>query len=652
MASLVETLLPLFAVESEDTSHEGLTQHIREYVNADTNGDVDLAEEINHARVRFEELYKGGDYDPLAAPDLRMLGQVSKALQTVHAEQLEARAELDNEFASLAQEVVSPPASEVAEGAGSESASTEFSTEDTADPDADEGTDVEGEDTVDADKDEGEGTDVSASASVSVPKVKPAAAPVKRLPSASAINSYRPEQSLALGGVKRRYQLIAAADVPRTPAGSSLNLRELGEAVTKKFSTLPVGQRNISGRRGSVALIKRNFDRSLKTYNDRRDISTIDRVADERNLPGGSLIAAQRTHRQALTAAGCCTDMSNDIWCAPSETDYTLCPPLATLEGMVDLPTVEVNHGGLKYPVWSMPTNIGQVVQNSCEDPLDPDHFMQPDNAKVCIEGPCPEWHEHRLNLTYLCVQGDILRNATWPELTERFVSDALVQHRHFMNHNYLNEIFTGSDTLPDFDVSADGIGSTVDSVLDRLALLIAWFRERYHLGMNETLEGILPAWFKSYVKADLARRNNRPFAAVTDTEVEELFAQYATRIQWVYDTEGISEDASLPNGAPNESGMPMPGPWPEAVEMVFYPAGSWILGQQDIFTLDAHYDSTLLAQNKYTSLFFEEGYMLFNRCNRSFRIRLTGLCRNGGVGAGAEVACPEPQVPAPNPGS
>src|SRR5690625_6477193 len=102
------------------------------------------------------------------------------------------------------------------------------------------------------------------------------------------------------------------------------------------------------------------------------------------------------------------------------------------------------------------------------------------------------------------------------------------------MNHTYLNEIFTKSDTLPAFDVSADGIGSTVDSVLDRLALLIAWFRERYHLGMTDTLEGILPAWFRSYVKADLARRNNRPFAAVTDAEVEDLFAQYATRIQWV----------------------------------------------------------------------------------------------------------------------
>src|SRR5690625_6334947 len=102
------------------------------------------------------------------------------------------------------------------------------------------------------------------------------------------------------------------------------------------------------------------------------------------------------------------------------------------------------------------------------------------------------------------------------PELTERFVEYALVQHRHFMNHTYLNEIFTKSDTLPAFDVSADGIGSTVDSVLDRLALLISWFGERYHMGMTDTLEGILPAWFLSYVKSVVARRNIRPVGAGT----------------------------------------------------------------------------------------------------------------------------------------
>lgn len=434
-------------------------------------------------------------------------------------------------------------------------------------------------------------------------------------------------------------------------------MRELAQATENKFQSLPLGQQGVPERRAGIALIKRTFDRSVQTYGDQRDIATIDRVADERNLPGGSLIAAARQARQAreneaLTAAGCCTSMSNDVWCAPSETDYSLCPPLASLEGMLDLPTVPINRGGIRYPVWDQaPADWhGQVVENSCETPLPPNHFTTDGNGKVCIEGPCPTWAEKRLNIAYLCIQGDLLQQRGFPELTERFLEDALVQHAHFMNHTYLAELFDQSDALPAFDVSAAGIGSVSDSVMDRLGLLIAWMRERYKMRMTATLEGVLPAWFKTYVKADIARKNNRPFTSVTDAEVDDLFASYATRIQWVYDTEGIVADASLGNGTPTPGGLPMPGEWPGAVEMVFFPSGSWVLGQQDVIQLDAMYDSTLLAQNKYTSLFTEEGWLLLNRCNRSFRVRFEGLCRNGGVAAPVAITCPETPAPAPDP--
>src|SRR5690625_356604 len=306
MASIVENLLPLFGIQDEDTSHEALCQHIRDVVNEDTSGDLSLADEIEHARNKFEDLYAGGEFAPSVAGQLRNIGEVSKALQVVHKEQLDARAELDKEFADLASEI---------------SVAQDIPTEQDEDEEPKDG-EEENDDADDEGEEEeektGEVETVSADGSPAAGKVWPASCAV-RLPTASALNGYRPEQQTNYGGSKVRYQIVAAADVPRTPSGSSLNIRELGEAVNRKFSTLPVGQRNVSPRRGSVALIRRNFDRSLKTYSDKRDISTIDRVADERNLPGGSLIAAARSHRQALTAAGCCTDMSNDIWCAPSE---------------------------------------------------------------------------------------------------------------------------------------------------------------------------------------------------------------------------------------------------------------------------------------------------------------------------------------------
>lgn len=642
--SIIETLYPLFSTPDAKTDHESLCQEIRDYVNSDVTGEIDLTYEIQSGNDKFQEIYNGGDFKPAQTTDMRILATIVKAITSVRDEQQAARAELDEEFAATAAELSSavsgtPTGNDTAEA---DQDPTEFS----------ESTETETETAVETAE-----TTVEAQAQVEQPaetetrfKVRPAAAPV-RLPAPSAANAFRTGANILPDTPRTKYSMIAAADVPRFTSGATLSMRELAEATKNRFDVMPLKQTGITGKRGPIAMIKRTFDRSLLTHNDARDHQVIDKVANERNLPGGSLIAAARENRRALTAAGCCTTMTNDIWCAPSETDYTLCPPLATLEGIVDLPTIPVTNGGIRYPVWDLaPTTWhGQIVDNTCETPLPPDFFTQDGNEKVCIEGPCPEWEEVRLNLAYLCVRGDILRNSTWPALTERFIEDTLIKHAHYMNHRHLSEIWAGSDPVADFDVSADGIGSTVDSVMDRMALLIAWFRERYHLGMTDTLEGIAPAWFKEYVKADIARKNNRPFASVTDAEVEELFAQYSTRMQWVYDTEGITPDASLDNGTPVD-GRLMPGTWPNNVELVFYPAGSWVLGQADIITLDAFFDSSNLQQNKFTALFTEEGFLVFNRCNRSFRIRLTNLCRNGGVGAPVDITCPENPAPAPPP--
>ena len=663
MATIVDSLIELFGTPDADTTPDALQQHIRDQVNADTTGEIHLSDEIEIGRDRFNELYAGGDYDPRHAPDMRMLTGIVTALQAVKTEQEEARAELDTEFAKAAatmggEPTPNEPATEPADQDNSTHAQDQDEPgEPEPGPAGEPATEPADQDNSTHAQDEpgesGEPNTPEPVAAAARTRVRPSATPV-RLPSTGDLNAYRAGGGAANTGaaqqVRRKYSIVAAADVPRTTSGSALSMRELAEATERRFSTLPIGQKGVGSRRGSIALVKRTFDRSLHTYNDRRDQHLIDRVADERSLPGGSLVAANQARYQNLTAAGCCTDMSNDIWCAPSETDYSLCEPLATLEGMVDLPTIPINRGGIRYPVWTqLPFEWhGRAVDNSCDEPIAPDYFEQEDNNKVCIEGPCPEWQEKRLSIEYLCIQGDILRERGYPELTERFISDSLVAHAHYMNHKYLAHIFEDSDTLPGFDVTGDGIGSVADSVIDRLGLLISWMRERYKMGMNSTLEGIAPTWLREYIKLDLARKANRSFASVTDAEVEELFAAYSTRVQWVYDTEGITEDASLVDGE-SVNGRPMPGVWPNNVEMVFFPAGSWVLGQQDVISLDAFYDSTKLQQNKYTALFTEEGFLLLNRCNRSFRIRLENLCRSGGVGEQITVCGTSPD-PGPDP--
>lgn len=648
--TVLETLLSVI-VDAENSgttaTPDQLRDEVRRYVNCPAGADIHLGDELQVAYRHFADLYNNGDFDPAHAPDMRRLGAARDAIRHVFDEQIAERSKLDEELAEVAAQMSHTDEAPTTEEPAGEPATEEPVEEPATDP-SNDGDGGAGEVTLEQPQ-APEPTTVAASAA---PAVRPART-ASRLPSAIG-----PQRRAQVPGEanKRSYSVVAAADVPRTTAGSVLTLADLAHASIRKFGTMPLGQRNIPEQRHSLALIKANWAHDMTTYGDNRDQSVIDRVADEKNLPGGSLLSAQSQRRQQIDAlvadvnGGCCTEGTGDIWCAPSEIDYTLCPPLASNEGMLDLPTIPINRGGIRYPVWnSAPMELhGNVYRNTCDEPITPDYFVE--NNKTCIAGPCPTWAEKRLNVEHLCIEGDILKERGYPELTQRFIEDSMVGHAHFMNGNVIAEIFDSSDALAPFDVSGDGIGSVADSILDRLGLLMAWFRERYKLAESATLEGIAPKWFKEFVKLDLARRQNRPYAAVTDADVEQLFSQFGTRVQWVYDTEGIDPTASLPNGA-NVNGRIMPGTWAPSVEMVFYPAGAWVKGEQDVIQLDTVYDSTKLATNRYTALFYESAYLLLNRCNRSFRVRLDGLCRSGGVGAPIEIACPQPTAPGPDNG-
>src|SRR5690606_24784925 len=167
-------------------------------------------------------------------------------------------------------------------------------------------------------------------------------------PSARDINAHRRDngQPPAARKALRSYSITAAADVPDTPTGKTLSMRELTQATLARFRAMPLGQPSTGEVRKSIANINRVFDESL-------DAEIVERASDERRLPGGSLVAAAM---QNLTAADAGQPVGgappNDIWCSPSETDYSLCEPLATRTGILDLPSFQVRRGGIRYPRW------------------------------------------------------------------------------------------------------------------------------------------------------------------------------------------------------------------------------------------------------------------------------------------------------------
>jgi len=91
-------------------------------------------------------------------------------------------------------------------------------------------------------------------------------------------------------------------------------------------------------------------------------------------------------------------------------------------------------------------------------------------------------------------------------------------------------------------------------------------------------------------------------------------------------------------NAGPLFGGLP-PSHWPTHVKILLYPAGSIFKLQQDVLTLEGIYDHASLIENKYTSLFTEEGIQVCKRCHDPYLLDIP-LCPNGLSGGPVVTGC------------
>jgi hypothetical protein len=601
--------------------------------------DTDLAALEAGAVAQFEELYGDGQgYNPADAPTLEALADVADAVRLVRADRaaLAGRVTAMADRVRTAPVVVEAPEPDLTVAGGVVAATTDPAA--TAGPGsaAPSPAEIAAEATAPA-------------AALATTTARPSTAAVVVAAGGGAVPAVSPAGEVAPW---RRYVITASAEVPNIASGANLSMTELAAAAGARYGTFPSGQPTGSMYKANVGLVHREFDPEHRLSGDYGDLAALDRVADERRLAGGSLLVAQR----ALTAAAAAPGVYNDVWCTPSQTDYTLCPALATAEGMIDLPTTGMpSRGGIRYPVWTQyPEQQVDSARNGWhgtvvtypDPPADPGvgldnptyfHRDAADvppgtglgNLKRCIKGPCVAWRDTRASVAYLCVTSDLLRDRTFPEGLERFLSEVLVHHQHWLNEMKIAYLQAHGDPIPPFSVQAGSgaIGSTSLTAVDRLSLLVTWMRNRYKMALRATLEIIAPEWFREYLKRDIEKRQSRTTGAVSDGEIADLFAAYASRVQWVRDWQELGDGVAVGGRI-----MP-PGGWPSSVNMMAYPAGSWVYSEGNILTLGVQYDPLQLESNEYSAMFTEDSWMLLNRCNRTFVVSLTDLCANGAVG-------------------
>lgn len=410
----------------------------------------------------------------------------------------------------------------------------------------------------------------------------------------------------AAGGKFHSGQEIESMD--ELTALFSTRIKGLGTGSTKGIPTgiLPFSS---GGSRISIASInKPDNERKLKGSAGEQFAAIMD-AANERNLAGGSLTAA-----------------ATNSWCAPSEIVWDSFLELEAVDALLDLPQMVADRGGIQFTKGpQMPAILAQPLGIQTEAQAD---ALE---EKVCYSVDCPDWEEVRLDAVYFCLTSGILTNAAYPELVRRTIDLTRKGHQLKMNAEIIRRISAAIGAA----TNHVEVGGSTSDILD--ALTIQALRLRYTLSMaaDASIEVVLPLWARDLVRADLSRRTGvENFLSISDAQIDAMFRERKLRVQFVRGYQDL--DTTLT------------GAWtafPNVIEAMLYPAGSYVALTKDVIELDAIHDSVNTSTNRYTAVFFEEGLAVANTgadgVKVSISVNVQGLTGFPAVGAGAGVTIP-----------
>lgn len=609
--------ITVFADQGEDAPVETFDLEIPE--NLSDLADDALAEMRSQAVDAFQTLYANGSFSD---EDLNTLGTLTDGIEALSAEisaREEAAAARSAKAAELAAKIgadkPAPKDDEEQAPAESEDAPAEKSDEAPAEKPAPE-----------ADEDEAEKKAKAAAAETveveapAEPEVVTAAAPRGPI-KLSGIRRHTPapapttiEETIVEDTSRAR---LTVADVPGFAADSDASFEDLAVALDRRLQGFNSGAYGAAARAGramserhSLAVVRKSFDERATVGSPESAEAAMAFAVNEKNLPGGSLVAAGG-------------------WCAPSETVYDLLED-ESRDGLVSLPEINVTRGGIKFTKGPKFADLYSASSfNFTEEeakagkyqPTSATDLTNKVGAKPVYSVPCTEFEEVRLSAAGMHIQAGLLQQRGYPELVARTIRGALVAHEHKMSERIIAAMEAKSTAV---SMDAGQIGALAP-VLTAIELQVEHYRYAQRLSRSTTLEAIFPYWVRGAIRTDLSRRQGVDLTDVPDSRIDAWFKSRGVNPQFVYDWQAITGEAGAFKA------------WGSSVKFLLYSAGTFVKGGQDVITLDTVYDSTLLGQNDYTALFTEEGYLVAKR-GHDARVVTVPLNPNGGTGTGIKL--------------
>lgn len=399
--------------------------------------------------------------------------------------------------------------------------------------------------------------------------------------------------------------VTASVDIPGVAAGQALpSMESLGEAFQAKAKAIPVTQHGKGAPRHLVASVRNQFDHVIDERTNPAQVEELWRSMTE--APG---------KQDALVAGG--------GWCAPSQIMYDFFNISAPPTGMIDLPTVGVSRGGIRFPVSPA---IGDVFfQNAGSNPAsgmggfafafgngtDPWLWTESDDQatvtgsvnKPTLRVPCPTFSETRLECYGISLTAGNLTDDAYPESTQNFIRLLRNAYAHAINARLISLMDTAAGGAT--TIGAITTDPAAPRIFNAVELAAVDYRERYAMSSDAILEVVMPRWVRSVIRADLAYKtgiDSPEMYAVADNVIDTFFAVRGVRVQWVNDYQVRSVAFGQAAAATA---------WPATVNFLLYAAGTFLHGTGLQLDLGVIRDSVLNAENDFSALWAEECHLI-----------------------------------------
>lgn len=378
---------------------------------------------------------------------------------------------------------------------------------------------------------------------------------------------------------KRTATIVAAADVRGVQSGSVLpNKRALAQAVLDRRNSM----KRTSGGDGEQAMVASITHDEF--YAESQILDSNDTEGNQAKV--NALVASIKSgDTQALIAAGGLygpVDTSWDIY----ELGETLDRPVKDT-----LPSFKADRGGLRFMTPPVLADLdGAVSVWTMQDDIE---AAQPGSKKEkpCIRVNAGEEVTVYLEAQPLCLTFGNIGSRAYPELVERHIQLAQVQHARFAEQRLLTRIGALSTKI----TAAAQLGAARD-ILVQADTAVAAMRNRHRLDPKAPVRAIFPAWFKNALRSDLVKQipgdGQDAALSLAEATIDRWFSERNITVTWALDSEstqyfGEQADGALVN-------------YPSNVVWYLFPEGTFLFLEEATLDLGIVRDSTLNSTNDY----------------------------------------------------